>query len=119
MGPDGNLYGASRDGGNADMGTIFRVTPGGVFTNIASFTGPNGASPYGTLVVDVQGMELETLEGFGEHLRHFTYLCIELSAKPVYDGEASAAEVINFLALYGFRQRTIVAEHADVVFSKW
>jgi FkbM family methyltransferase len=74
--------------------------------------------PYGTLVVDVQGMELEVLEGFGVYLQAFDYLCVELSEKPMYDGEPAAAEVIAWLAEQGFKQETPVEAHDDVCFSR-
>lgn len=34
---DGNFYGVTREGGTADLGTVFRVTPEGVLTTIYSF----------------------------------------------------------------------------------
>lgn len=79
---------------------------------------PINLSQFGTLVVDVQGMELEVLEGFGVYLQAFRYLCVELSESPMYDGEAPAAEVIKFLAERGFRQETPVEPHNDVCFSR-
>jgi uncharacterized repeat protein (TIGR03803 family) len=48
---DGNFYGATLDGGGSSVcggsgcGTIFRVTPGGVFTTIHAFTGNDGEEP--------------------------------------------------------------------------
>ena len=38
---DGNLYGTTEAGGTNDAGTVFRVTPRGVFTLLHSFTGGN------------------------------------------------------------------------------
>ncbi len=37
-GPDGNLYGTTAEGGANGDGTIFRVTPGGQFTTLFSFS---------------------------------------------------------------------------------
>jgi FkbM family methyltransferase len=74
--------------------------------------------PYGTLVVDVQGMELEVLKGFGVYLQGFDYLCVELSEKPMYEGEPPAGEVIDWLREQGFRQETVTVEHGDVCFSR-
>src|SRR6266853_2692610 len=54
-GPDGNLYGTSRDGGSADTGTIFRITTNGIFTNLVSFGGTNGAVPLAELTVGADG----------------------------------------------------------------
>jgi uncharacterized repeat protein (TIGR03803 family) len=48
---DGNLYGTCCYGGNEGDGTVFKVTPGGGFTTLYSFTGgPDGANPQAALV---------------------------------------------------------------------
>src|SRR6266852_4298443 len=45
LGSDGNFYGACEGGNPATgMGSIFRLTPGGVFTDLHDFTGANGDS---------------------------------------------------------------------------
>ena len=55
-GSDGNLYGTTSKGGpytNAHgltLGTVFRVTTNGVFTNLAAFNGTNGAAPIAELI---------------------------------------------------------------------
>src|SRR5687767_14339370 len=54
-GADGNLYGVTRLGGPALIGTVYRLTPGGVFTVLHAFTGPDGSQPRGTLVQDGAG----------------------------------------------------------------
>lgn len=73
---------------------------------------------YDTLVIDVQGMELEVIKGFGRYLGGFHFLVVECSAHPVYDGEASAEEVINYLASKGFVQLTEIKEHDDILFKR-
>jgi uncharacterized repeat protein (TIGR03803 family) len=55
LGPDQNLYGTSRDGGSADMGAIYRISTNGVFTNLVSFAGTNGAVPWAELVLGPDG----------------------------------------------------------------
>lgn len=75
-------------------------------------------SAYDTLVIDVQGMELEVLKGFGKYLGGFHFLVVECSASPVYDGEASAQEVINYLTSRGFMQLTPTEEHDDIIFKR-
>jgi uncharacterized repeat protein (TIGR03803 family) len=46
LGPDGNFYGSEEAGGDVGNGSIFRVTPGGALTNLASFNWfITGASP--------------------------------------------------------------------------
>lgn len=73
---------------------------------------------YDTLVIDVQGMELEVLKGFGRYLNNFHFLIVECSASPVYDGEASAQEVIDFLISRGFVKLTKIEEHDDIIFKR-
>jgi uncharacterized repeat protein (TIGR03803 family) len=57
QGNDGSLYGATEYGGppaNRDQGTLFKITPGGGFTNLLNFNGANGQFPYAGLV---QGLD--------------------------------------------------------------
>ena len=46
VGPDGALYGTTLLGGSLDLGTVFKVTTGGVFTTLVEFTSA-GASNRG------------------------------------------------------------------------
>lgn len=55
-GPDGNFYGTSRYGGTHDLGSVFRVTPAGVYQVIHSFTGlTDGFNPRADLVLGPDG----------------------------------------------------------------
>jgi len=48
---DGNFYGVTEEGGAADRGTIFRMTPTGAVTVLHSFAGnPDGNRPRGGLI---------------------------------------------------------------------
>jgi uncharacterized repeat protein (TIGR03803 family) len=52
----GNLYGTTSLGGASNLGTVFRVTPGGQYTVLYSFKGgADGANPYAGVVRDQQG----------------------------------------------------------------
>ena len=73
-------------------------------------------SLYDCLTVDVQGMELNVLKGFGKYLDNFKYLNIECSEVPVYEGSASAQEIIDFLKRNGFRQDSPIEPHNDIFF---
>ena len=75
-------------------------------------------SRYDVLVIDVQGMEYETLEGFGKYLKGFTILVIECSEVPVYVGEKPASAIIRFLKSKGFYQATPTKLHNDILFMK-
>jgi uncharacterized repeat protein (TIGR03803 family) len=55
VGKDGSLYGTASDGGQYGVGTVFRVTPQGVFTTIASFNGTNGAAPCSAFILAADG----------------------------------------------------------------
>jgi uncharacterized repeat protein (TIGR03803 family) len=60
---DGNFYGTTYAGGasghfdldNQSAGTVFRVTPDGVLTCLASFVGTNGSHPRGALIEGADG----------------------------------------------------------------
>jgi MYXO-CTERM domain-containing protein len=52
---DGNLYGTTPLGGTSNLGTVFKVTTTGTFTNLVSFNGANGNSPEAALVQGTDG----------------------------------------------------------------
>jgi uncharacterized repeat protein (TIGR03803 family) len=47
---DGNFYGTTYDGGSANLGTVFKITPFGAFTLLHSFDGASGSAPNAPLV---------------------------------------------------------------------
>src|SRR6476661_2490355 len=62
FGHDGNLYGTTFFGGFTDnnpgtlgLGTVFRVTPDGLFTSLVQFQGTNGSNPAAPLVLGNDG----------------------------------------------------------------
>ena len=58
QGTDGNYYGTTEQGGANNEGTVFKVTSGGVFTLLHSFsvTGDNGAYPVEPLAQGTDGI---------------------------------------------------------------
>src|SRR5262245_2156288 len=53
---DGNLYGTTKQTGEARRGTIFRMTPAGVVTTLHTFIGGNdGAEPVAALLQAADG----------------------------------------------------------------
>ena len=53
---DGMLYGATQQGGPFSIGTVFRMTLGGVFTELALFNGYPGAYPVAAMVQGSNGL---------------------------------------------------------------
>jgi uncharacterized repeat protein (TIGR03803 family) len=57
---DGNFYGTTSGGGAGEMGTIFKITPAGILTTLAQFTGTSGSIrgslPSGPLAVNAAGV---------------------------------------------------------------
>ncbi len=53
--PDGNLYGTTYRGGQAEEGTVFKLDTSGTETVLYSFTGNDGANPYAALARDQHG----------------------------------------------------------------
>jgi uncharacterized repeat protein (TIGR03803 family) len=52
---DGNLYGTTTYGGTDNLGTVFRVTPAGIFSIVYSFDGSVGAYPLVNLIQGTDG----------------------------------------------------------------
>jgi uncharacterized repeat protein (TIGR03803 family) len=53
---DGNFYGTSSSGGEANAGTVFQLTPAGTLTQLYAFTGgPDGGYPTASLVQGADG----------------------------------------------------------------
>jgi uncharacterized repeat protein (TIGR03803 family) len=66
----GNLYGTTYDGGSDAGGSIFELSPSGsgwTETTLHSFTGPEGAYPYSSVVLDTSGNLYGTTTEGGSH----------------------------------------------------
>jgi uncharacterized repeat protein (TIGR03803 family)/T5SS/PEP-CTERM-associated repeat protein len=55
QGSNGNFYGTTVWGGTANTGTVYRISPGGNYTNLHSFSGSDGANPDAVLVQGSDG----------------------------------------------------------------
>jgi uncharacterized repeat protein (TIGR03803 family) len=69
QGSDGSFYGTTVGGGTNNVGTIFRISPGGSYTNLHSFVGPpsDGGFPYAALVQGSDGNFYGTTAGVGTY----------------------------------------------------
>jgi uncharacterized repeat protein (TIGR03803 family) len=66
MDSKGNLYGETYQGnGHSGTGVVFKLSPSGTLTNLASFTGPNGMAAEGGLIMDAKGNLYGTTEAGG------------------------------------------------------
>jgi uncharacterized repeat protein (TIGR03803 family) len=65
--PNGALFGAAVWGGSDGKGCIYKVTPAGEITVLASFTGPNGDGPNTRLTRLPDGSYYGTTTGGGAH----------------------------------------------------
>jgi uncharacterized repeat protein (TIGR03803 family) len=69
VGADGALYGTAEKGGDGNRGTIFRVVPGGVATDVYDFDIAHGSRPRAGLLPMPDGSLWGTASMGGEHGR--------------------------------------------------
>lgn len=55
IGPEGDFYGTTTNGGAGGQGTIFKIGTNRNFATLFSFTGQNGANPRANLIYDSNG----------------------------------------------------------------
>jgi len=65
MDAKGNLYGTTTAGGASNSGVVYEVNTKGVLNVLHSFTGADGQSPYGGLIMDAKGNLYGTAEAGG------------------------------------------------------
>jgi len=68
LGTDGNFYGTTRFGGaNSGTGTVFEISSTGQLTTLHTFTGTDGETPVGALLLDTSGTFYGTTWEGGSH----------------------------------------------------
>jgi uncharacterized repeat protein (TIGR03803 family) len=63
---DGSLYGAASSGNKSGKGVIFRISKG-KYTVVHQFTGTDGSTPNGEMILDEAGNIYGTTQGGGSH----------------------------------------------------
>ncbi len=77
---DGSFYGTTEFGGTSgENGTVFRITPNGVFTSLFSFNGTSGSRPVASLILGSDGSLYGTTAGGGTNGDNGTIFRITLS----------------------------------------
>jgi uncharacterized repeat protein (TIGR03803 family) len=82
LGSDGNFYGTTEQGGAADYGTVFRMTPSGAVSTLVEFDGFNdGANPVTALTEGSDGIVYGTTSAGGPG-GHGTIFRLSFSGAP-------------------------------------
>ena len=69
-------------------------------------------SEYDFVNLDIQGVELQALKGFGEYFENLRYVYTEINVGEVYVGNDSLSDLDNFLHGFGFeRVETKITEY--------
>lgn len=108
-------------------GTVEKETRRVLVYPLAQLIDPASIPPASLLKIDVQGFELDVLQGCEEILQKFSHLYIECSFIELYGGQALAHQVIAWLAARNFGLSSIhnlsygkngMAVQGDFLFSK-
>ncbi|WCJ59683.1 FkbM family methyltransferase [Fontisphaera persica] len=66
----------------------------------------NCSQIYDTIIIDVQGAELEVLKGAKKTLKKIKYIITEASDYSAYKGCCTLNELADYLRMHGFRIKT-------------
>ena len=101
----GNLYGTTGNGGSSGNGLVFKIAAGtSTITPLASFSGANGANPYGGLIEDSAGNLFGTAANGGANLGGVVF---EVPA-----GSNSIVDVADFNGTNGSSPQAALIEDA-------
>ena len=87
---DGNFYGTLMSGGAGTEGSIYRLTPAGVFTKLHDFRTQTGSFPQSTLLQHTSGKLYGTTTNGGTH-----------GSGVIFEYDAGLAPFVTFLNVYG------------------
>ena len=101
QGGDGNFYGATSAGGDADGdGTLYQITPAGALTTLYTFSGSDGSQPQSTLVQGGDGSFYGTTSGGGAGGAGTVFkLVVAPAPSSFFAGEVPLGEGAYYLAL--------------------
>ncbi len=63
LGPDGNFYGTTLEGGGGNYGTVFQMSTNGALTTLINFINTNGVNPQASLTLGSDGYFYGTTSG--------------------------------------------------------
>ena len=86
-------------------------------TSLDDFIQSHSLSPT-TLIIDVQGAELEVLKGGQETLSGVDVVEVEISQQAIYEGGSLFSQVNELLKNAGFTRVTHVPWHGDILYLK-
>lgn len=108
---DGNFYGMTDNGGTGSCyigcGTIFRITPSGIFTTLYSFRRTDGGNPMGSLIQGTDGKLYGTTSAFwSDH--HCSLSCgtvfgFDVGLPPFVRTSPSSGEAGSNILVFGRR----------------
>lgn len=75
-------------------------------TRIDTLLGKNGINPeeFNFVNLDIQGVELQALKGFGKYLDNIKYIYTEVNSGEVYKNNDSIEDLDFFLSGFGFKR---------------
>lgn len=76
-------------------------------TRVDSLLERNGILPedFDFINLDIQGVELQALKGFGKYLKNIKYIYTEVNSGEVYMNNDSIEDLDNFLSEFGFERK--------------
>jgi FkbM family methyltransferase len=117
-GASSSIYELSSSSGFENMGLkmVEKITLNSV--RLDSAFKPDVIGKYDHWVIDVQGAELNVLQGAGDLIKYCNSLLVEVSRREIYRGGTDYLLLISFLKDNGFLQiwEAKVGEHMDVFF---
>ena len=106
LGPDGNWYGTTANGGASDAGTIFWMPPGGTPQTLVQFNGLQGANPRSALVPGADRDLYGTTQngganGAGTAFRLGIIAAPQITSQPANQSAFAGASVTFSVAAFG------------------